>query len=94
MKDRTFLPGSEWIYFKIYTGEKTADNILVKLITPILKKLQKEQQIEKWFFIRYSDPDFHLRIRLLIHDVHQIGEIICLFHQKLNKWNNDNLIWK
>ena len=28
MEKRTFIPGSEWIYYKIYTGIKTADSIL------------------------------------------------------------------
>ena len=91
---RTFFPGSPWVYIKLYTGEKTADDILIKVIVPILKKLQKNQRIEKWFFIRYSDPDFHLRIRLLANDTQHIGEILCLFYQKLHKWNRDNLLWK
>jgi len=91
---RTFIPGSQWVYFKLYTGEKTADDILIRSVAPILKKLQKDHYIEKWFFIRYSDPDFHLRIRLLVHDSQCIGEIIRLFYQKMNKWNNDHLLWK
>ena len=91
---RTFIPGSPWIYFKLYTGEKTADDILVNAIYPIINKLQKEQCLEKWFFIRFTDPDFHLRIRVLVPDSQQIGKLICLFYQKLKKWNQDNLIWK
>lgn len=91
---RTFIPGSNWVYFKLYTGEKTADDLLVKTIAPILKKLQKEQVLQKWFFIRYGDPDFHLRVRLLVHNTQCIGEIIRLFYQQLNKWNNENLLWK
>lgn len=91
---RSFIPGSRWIYFKLYTGQKTADDILIQTVAPILKKLQKEHVIEKWFFIRYSDPDFHLRIRLLMCDPQTIGEIIQLFYHKLNQWNNDHLLWK
>jgi len=91
---RTFIPGSPWIYLKLYTGEKTADDILIKVIAPILKELQKEQYLDKWFFIRYSDPDFHLRIRLLVNDLHHIGEIVNMFYPKLNKWSNDHLLWK
>ena len=91
---RTFIPGSQWVYIKLYTGEKTADDILINVISLIIKKLQKKQYTEKWFFIRYSDPDFHLRIRLLVCDAQYIGEIIHLFYQKTNKWNNDYLLWK
>ncbi|MDR0230821.1 MAG: thiopeptide-type bacteriocin biosynthesis protein [Dysgonamonadaceae bacterium] len=91
---RTFIPGSQWVYFKFYTGEKTADDILIKAIAPILKKLQKKQTLEKWFFIRYSDPNFHLRIRLLVCDTQYIGEVIQLFCQQLGRWNDDHLLWK
>jgi len=91
---RTFIPGSRWIYIKLYTGQKTADDILTKEIALILKKLQKRLYLEKWFFVRYEDPEFHLRIRLLVYDTQYIGEIIRLFYPKLSKWNNDHLLWK
>ncbi|MDR0863466.1 MAG: thiopeptide-type bacteriocin biosynthesis protein [Candidatus Symbiothrix sp.] len=91
---RTFMPGSQWVYIKLYTGEKTADDLLIKVISPVIKQLQKAQYIEKWFFIRYADPDFHLRIRLLIYNSQHIGEIIHLLYQKLGKWNQDRLLWK
>ncbi len=28
MVQRLFIPGSEWVYVKIYTGAKTADKLL------------------------------------------------------------------
>jgi thiopeptide-type bacteriocin biosynthesis protein len=91
---RSFIPGSQCVYIKFYTGEKTADNLLIKVVSPVIKKLQKEKQIEKWFFIRFSDPDFHLRIRLFTANPQYTGEIIQQFYQKLNVWNKDRLLWK
>jgi len=91
---RSFIPGSPWVYIKLYTGEKTADDLLIQVIAPIIKKLQKDRCIEKWFFIRYSDPDFHLRIRLLAKDTQNTGEIIQLFYQKLYQRNKFRLVWK
>ncbi|MEW7278626.1 lantibiotic dehydratase [Aquimarina sp. 2201CG1-2-11] len=60
---RKFIPGDEWLYYKIYCGIKSADIILSDIIAPLIEELKKEQLIEKWFFIRFNDPDFHLRIR-------------------------------
>lgn len=60
---REFIPGSKWLYFKIYSGIKSSDNIIKKLHQKILK-LKSNKKIVKWFFIRYSDPDHHLRVRL------------------------------
>lgn len=91
---RTYIPGSQWVYIKLYTGEKTADDLLIKVISPVIKRLQKNRYIQKWFFIRYSDPDFHSRIRLLVQDQQHIGEIMHLFCQKLTGWNRDRLLWK
>lgn len=62
-KQRSFLPGSEWHYLKIYCGVKTADLILAEVIKPLVEELLKEGTITKFFFIRYYDPDHHLRIR-------------------------------
>ena len=91
---RSFIPGSPWVYIKLYTGEKTADDLLLQVIAPIIKKLQKDRCIKKWFFIWYSDPDFHLRIRLLAKDTQNTGEIIQLFYQKLDQRNKFRLVWK
>src|SRR5262249_12783610 len=60
---RRFAPGSEWVYAKLYTGAAVADQILREVIRPLTQELQEAGEIERWFFIRYSDPDWHLRIR-------------------------------
>jgi thiopeptide-type bacteriocin biosynthesis protein len=91
---QTFIPGSSWIYIKLYAGNKTADDLLIQTIFPIIKELKKKQYIEKWFFIRYSDPDFHLRIRLLVTEIQHVGAVINSFYKKLNRWNQNRTLWK
>jgi thiopeptide-type bacteriocin biosynthesis protein len=61
---RTFPPGSEWLYFKIYTGTASSDRILTRAIGPVLKQLHQAEIVDRWFFLRYADPEHHLRIRL------------------------------
>lgn len=94
MIQRIFTLGSNWMYIKLYTGENMADYILIKVIYPILNNLQKNQYIDKWFFIRYLDPDFHLRIRFFIKDSIDIGNIILSFNKKLNRYINNHMVWK
>jgi len=62
---RTFGPGSKWLYFKIYSGFKTMDLLLRDIIQPLVQEWKGSGAIEKWFFIRYNDPDSHIRLRLL-----------------------------
>ncbi|WP_407485274.1 thiopeptide-type bacteriocin biosynthesis protein [Elizabethkingia miricola] len=66
---RRFVPGDHWLYLKIYTGIKTADIILEEAINPLTISLLENKSIGHWFFIRYHDPQPHLRIRLYINDL-------------------------
>jgi thiopeptide-type bacteriocin biosynthesis protein len=60
---RTFPPGSEWLYAKLYTGAATADQVLCEVVGPVAQAAMQTGAADRWFFIRYSDPDWHLRVR-------------------------------
>jgi thiopeptide-type bacteriocin biosynthesis protein len=61
---RRFPPGSEWLYAKLYTGAGTADQVLNHLVGPLVRSCLASGAADAWFFIRYADPDWHLRVRL------------------------------
>jgi lantibiotic biosynthesis protein len=61
---RRFPPGSEWLYAKLYTGAGTADQVLNDLVGPLVRSSLASGAADGWFFIRYGDPDWHLRLRL------------------------------
>lgn len=61
---RTYPPGSEWLYLKVYTGTASADRILTEAVAPVVSKLRDAGSVDRWFFLRYNDPDHHLRLRL------------------------------
>ena len=94
MTKRTFIPGDEWLYYKIYCGVKTADEVITQVILPVSISLQEQKIINKWFFIRYSDPDLHLRVRFHFHNANDIGSIMCEMNNKLNSFIETNRIWK
>ena len=81
---RSFAPGSEWTYLKVYCGARWADKILSEYLLPCLQALQAEGHVTQWFFLRYSDPHNHLRLRLL-HDgtPGQLAAVISRLHQAL-----------
>jgi thiopeptide-type bacteriocin biosynthesis protein len=62
-KMRTFPPGSEWLYVKLYGGPATLDEILTRELPALLRAAFSGGLISSWFFIRYADPHQHLRIR-------------------------------
>jgi lantibiotic biosynthesis protein len=61
---RRFPPGSEWLYAKLYTGTGTADQLLNHAVAPLVRSSLFSGAADAWFFIRYADPDWHLRLRL------------------------------
>lgn len=61
---RNFLLGSEWLYYKIYCSPRGANRLLLDVIHPLVKTLMKRGLVDEWFFIRYRDPDHHVRVRL------------------------------
>jgi thiopeptide-type bacteriocin biosynthesis protein len=61
---RTFAPGSQWLYAKLYTGTATADRVLHEVVAPLVDESLSAGDAESWFFIRYADPRWHLRLRL------------------------------
>ncbi|MBS1601487.1 MAG: lantibiotic dehydratase [Bacteroidetes bacterium] len=63
LRPRTFAPGSDWLYVKLYSGTNTCDRILTGHLLPVISDLLAEGVIEKWFFIRYADPKPHIRVR-------------------------------
>jgi len=94
---RTFEPGSEWIYFKIYCGACFSNNILLDVIKPTINSLSKEKIITKAFFIRYSDPHYHVRFRLHLSnstDKLQFSSAINYIHDLLNPFSSNRLVWK
>jgi len=85
MVKRNFIIGDEWLYYKIYSGHKTSEKILTEIIKPVSEELISQNIIDKWFFIRYNDPKFHLRIRF--HLINSgIEKVIKLLKNKLEPY--------
>jgi thiopeptide-type bacteriocin biosynthesis protein len=90
---RRFFPGDEWIYYKIYCGYKISNTILIEIIKPFTEELLKEKQIKKWFFIRYNDPNYHIRFRLELSDKKNIGYVITKLNDLLQDYLKSKSIW-
>lgn len=86
---RSYFPGSNWIYFKIYCGERVGDKVLSDILLPLCDKLRN---IDKYFFIRFNDPGHHIRFRLLINDTNKIGEIILIINNLTKSYADWKLI--
>jgi thiopeptide-type bacteriocin biosynthesis protein len=78
---RKYMPGSQWLYLKIYAPKIGANRLLLRL-APLLKKRYGEHKISQWFFIRYEDHAPHIRLRLKVNP-EMISEVLLALKTKL-----------
>lgn len=91
---RAYIPGDKWLYYKIYCGPRTADELISEVLFPCTENLKQRGIINKWFFIRYSDPDLHVRVRFYCDDILNIGYIMQQMNVHLSNMLEHNKIWK
>ena len=94
MIQRTFIVGGEWIYFKIYSGPKTIENIFINDIMREVNLFIEKGIVDSYFFIRYMDPNYHLRLRLHCSNIDNYGYILHSIYKSLNCYVQDLIITK
>lgn len=80
---RTFAPGSQWLFTKLYAGTATADDILTEIVGPLAREARQSGLATRWFFMRYLDPEFHLRVRFEGDAARLTGELLPDLHRAL-----------
>jgi thiopeptide-type bacteriocin biosynthesis protein len=69
-----FLPGEDWLYFEIYCHPANSNSILQTIARSYIKPNKKK--LKNWFFIRYADPSYHIRLRLKLKDKGDTADFI------------------
>lgn len=59
------------------------DHLLVDTIYPIVLNLLRSGLISRWFFIRYGDPEFHLRLRVELIGNNVMPIVLKAFNKNL-----------
>jgi len=62
-EQRLKAPGGDWIYLKLYVPRGLQDDVLRGPVLDLCEAVAQDGEIDKWFFVRYADPDPHLRLR-------------------------------
>ncbi len=78
-----FAPFSEWMYFKIYCGNKSAEKILRTKLLQFVVHGMSNHFFEQFFFIRYKDEFSHIRIRFFNADIDKQKELFRVFNLSL-----------
>jgi thiopeptide-type bacteriocin biosynthesis protein len=89
-----FPPGSQWLYVKIYAGPATIDRLLVDVVRPLTDRLFKAGDATRWFFLRYYDPNPHLRLRYFGDPEALTASVLPDIHRALVPYVEKGLVWK
>jgi len=55
---------SDWLYGKFYLSRNLADQVISEQLRRLMEESMAARKISFWFFVRYADPTFHLRLRI------------------------------
>jgi thiopeptide-type bacteriocin biosynthesis protein len=78
---RRFAPGSEWLFAKLYTGPAMVDGLLRNVVRPLVDRALGSGAADAWFFVRYGDPEWHLRLRLHGDPARLHGDLLPLLNE-------------
>lgn len=92
---RSFSPLDKWIYLKIYINPVASNIVLNNYLSPVLLSIDRKA-CKNWFFLRYSDPEYHIRLRLYVPLVKNRRKILSILGMNLNQGMTDGFIhsWK
>lgn len=91
---RRFGPGSEWLYVKLYTAPSVADAVLTQVVAPLVADLGARGSATGWFFLRFADPDWHLRLRLRGDADRLAGEALPALREAVGPLLADGQAWR
>lgn len=91
---RRFVLGSEWLFAKFYSGTATSDRVLRDVVAPLVTAGEHAGAIDGWFFIRYNDPEAHLRVRLHGPAERLCAEVLPALQRAAAPFLDDNRIWR
>jgi thiopeptide-type bacteriocin biosynthesis protein len=60
---RRHPPGSAWLFVKLYCPSHCEDVLIADALSGFCRNVRAAELADSWFFIRYADPDSHVRLR-------------------------------
>ncbi|MYQ96588.1 hypothetical protein GTY20_37815 [Streptomyces sp. SID4946] len=82
-------PGGDWLYVRINLPYGAMDELLARHIPGLVNSLY--DRVDRWFFVRYADPEPHLRVRF--HgEPHALVGALPLLNTTLEALRHEGLI--
>jgi thiopeptide-type bacteriocin biosynthesis protein len=56
-------PGTEWLFVKLYAAKHHEEELIAGPIRRFARQAVEQRIADDWYFVRYLDPDVHVRLR-------------------------------
>ncbi|WP_347396913.1 lantibiotic dehydratase [Paenibacillus amylolyticus] len=89
-----YLPGNEWFYAKLYGLDSRQNEFLALYWEECVNEAKDIGLIEQAYFIRYADPDPHVRVRFKFKSNDKSQLFAQLFKKWSDEWFKDGYITK
>jgi thiopeptide-type bacteriocin biosynthesis protein len=76
VESRLRPPGSDWLFVKLYCPRALEEDLIAGPMRTFCEFVLSAGLAQEWFFIRYSDPDPHLRLRFRGAPERLVGQLI------------------
>lgn len=55
--------GAQWVYARFHCGQASGEHVIARA-AELAQRLHDERLIDDWFFVRYVDEGYHIRVRM------------------------------
>ncbi|MGI5339831.1 lantibiotic dehydratase [Streptomyces sp. CA-181903] len=84
------LPGEDWLYAKLYAAEDAHAELLGRWLPRLVRDAGEDT--DRWFFLRYRDPDPHLRLRFHGAPGPLHGHVLPVLARHARSWQDAGLL--
>ncbi|WP_326695463.1 lantibiotic dehydratase [Streptomyces sp. NBC_01766] len=84
------LVGGPWLYAKLYIAYERHDEVIGVHLPELLAHIG--DHVDRWFFLRYGDPDPHLRVRFHGSPQRLTREVLPALHTWAERLRADGLL--
>ena len=82
------------MYIRLYTGPDACEEWLVEILPVLVRELEDKGMINCWFFVKYYDPHYHLRIRFRLLKDEYMSDVVKIIKDSSLHFLSNDLIWK
>jgi thiopeptide-type bacteriocin biosynthesis protein len=85
---------SDWLFAKLYCSPSHADRLLLEMVRPLVEEVVTARHADGWFFARYGDPHWHLRLRFHGDPATLRAHVLPLLLRRAERFRRQGAVWK